>query len=129
MNHMKERLPDHELDKKVHDNAKHLAGMHMEVGNPEKIAEALKEMPVWQALEYLFAEAEKHRKEGRHAKAETITEAARIIDPRTLEEVELELKERGSGKNQESQLVMRRLTPREVFEKEVRHHDGIELPW
>ncbi len=96
-------------------NALHAAELHIEIGNAPKIAESLKELPALEALEYLFAQAERHRLAGKHGKAATILEAAKLIDRSKGTGAEISLEIEGSGTNETTTLSVRRLTPAELF--------------
>ncbi len=97
-------------------NALHAAELHIEMGNAPKIAEALKDVSALEALEYLFNQAERHRLAGKHGKAASILEAARLVDRKTGETTLLGLAVDGQGADEKTTLLVRRFDPKEVFE-------------
>lgn len=123
---MKEKLSDELYNKLLLKNAKHSADLHIEVENAAKIAEAFKDVPTIEALSFLFAKAEKYRKEGRHGKTAAILEAAELIDRKTGLETEIVLQTKGVGKDEETTLSVRRFTPKEVFDAPVIYHEIID---
>lgn len=123
---MKKKLTDAEFDKLALKNAKHSAELHIEVENAAKIAESFKDVPTVHALEFLFKKAEKYRKENRHGKAKAILEAAELIDRKTGLETEIILQTKGTGKNEETTLSVRRFTPKEVFDEPIVYHEIID---
>lgn len=116
---MKKKLDDREWTKLAEKNAKHIAKLHIESENIEKIAGAFKDTAVATALEFLFTEADRHRKLGNIKKAGVILEAATLIDRKTGDETELTLETAGEGKKQETTLIMRRHTPKEIFDSPI----------
>jgi predicted nucleotidyltransferase component of viral defense system len=122
---MKKKLSDKEWDKLAEKNAKHLAGLQIEVGNAEKVAEAFKDVSTIVALEHLFKLAEKYRRENKMTKTQTILEAVALID-RTGMATELVLTEKGTGKNQETALSVRRFTPAELFDSPIEYQEVLE---
>ncbi|MEI8130435.1 MAG: hypothetical protein WCG55_02925 [bacterium] len=123
---MKKTIGDHEWKKMAEKNAKHLANLHIETHNAKKIAEVFKDISTVTALEYLFEQAEKYRKENKHSKVAAILEAANLIDRTTGLATEITLKSKGSGKNQDSELYVRRYTPTEIFEEPITYREIIE---
>ena len=123
---MKKKLTDDEWEELAVKNAKHSAELHIEVENAAKIAESFKDVPTVHALEFLFKKAEKYRKENKHSKAAAILEAANLIDRKTGIETELVLETKGSGKNEETTLSVRRFTPKEVFDSPIVYHEIID---
>jgi len=123
---MKKKLSDKAWHAAATENAKHRAALHIEVGNAPKIAEVLKDIPVATALEFLFTQAEKYRRENKHSKTAVILEAASLIDRTTGQATELELKTSGSGKNEETTLSVRRYTPDEIFDSPIEYQETIE---
>ncbi len=100
-------------------NALHAAELHIELGNAPKIAESLKDIPTLEALEYLFEQAERHRLAGKHGKAANIIEAAKLVDRKTGDTTLLGIAIDGEGKNEKTTLLVRRLTPKELFENPI----------
>ncbi len=116
---MKGKLTDKKWNELAHKNARHIALLHLETGNSKKIAEAFRDIPTLKALEFLFAQAEKYRKENNMDKAAVLLEAASLIDRKTGEETEIILETSGSGKNLDTQLFVQKYTPREIFESPI----------
>jgi hypothetical protein len=123
---MKNKVVDENWEKLVEKNARHSAELHIEVGNAAKIAESFKDVPTVRALEFLFKKAEKYRKENKHAKVAAILEAAELIDRTTGLETEIVLETKGTGKNMETTLSVRRFTPKEVFDEPIVYHEIID---
>lgn len=124
----KPKLTDKEWSKLAEKNAQHAARLHVEVGNSAKIAEAFKDIPVRNALEFLFELAEKARKEKKMKKVSVILEAVSLIDRKTGERTELTLESSGSGKKEDTKLTVRRFTPAEVFDTPIEYHEVEEWP-
>ena len=123
---MKKKLGTHEWKTLAEKNAKHLAKLHIESHNPEKIAEAFKDVEAVKALEFLFKQAEKYRKENKHKKAEIILEAATLINRKTGDATEITLESKGSGKDEDTKLYVRRYTPEEIFGEPITYTEIIE---
>ena len=123
---MKKSLSDGEWNKLAEKNAKHSAKLHIESHNAAKIAEAFKDVPALKALEFLFKQAEKYRRENKHKKAATVLEAAQLIDRKTGQGTEIVLQTRGEGKNEDTTLSVRRFTPDEIFGEPVVFREIIE---
>ena len=123
---MKKKLTDDEWEELAVKNAKHSAELHIEVENAAKIAESFKDVPTVHALEFLFQKAEKYREQNNHSKAAAILEAAELIDRKTGIETELILQTKGTGKNEETTLSVRRFTPKEVFDSPIVYHEIID---
>lgn len=123
---MKKKLDDKEWEKHALKNAQHSAELHIEVENAAKIAESFKDIPTVHALEFLFKKAEKYRKEHKLSKTAAILEAAELIDRKTGQETELVLETKGTGKNIETTLSVRKFTPKEVFESPIVYHEIID---
>ena len=123
---MKKKLTDAEFDRLAFKNARHSAELHIEVENAAKIAESFKDADTVEALEFLFKKAEKYRKEKKHSKAAAILEAAELIDRKTGLETEIILQTKGSGKNEDTTLSVRRFTPKEVFDSPIVYHEIID---
>jgi|GEM_PF-5599259 len=123
---MEKKLTKSERTKLAEQNARHLAGLHIETGNAPKIAEAFKDIFVITALEFLFAAAEKYRAEHKLGKAAVILEAAALIDRTTGIETDIVLGSTGSGKQEETTLSVRRHTPAEIFNMPIVYTEIIE---
>ena len=123
---MKKQLSDAEWNKLAIKNAKHSAELHIEVENAAKIAESFKDIPTVKALEFLFKKAEKYRKENKHSKAKAILEAAELIDRKTGLETEIILETKGSGKNEDTTLSVRRFTTKEIFDAPIVYHEIVD---
>lgn len=123
------KISDKKYQSLVEKNAKHSVLLHVEAGNATRIAEAVKNMPVLSALEFLFALAEKHRKENRSKKVKTILDAVALIDRKTGKETDLALETTGTGKKQDTVLFIGKLTPAEIFAMKIdrKKHDIKEL--
>jgi hypothetical protein len=122
----KQKLPNEEWEKLAIKNAKHGAELHIEVENSKKIAESLKDIPTVHALEFLFKKAEKYRREHKHSKAAAILEAAELIDRKTGLETEIILQTKGTGKNADTTLSVRRFTPKQIFDEPIVYHEIID---
>ncbi len=109
------KISNEEWNRLAEKNARHAALIHVETGNAKKIAEVFADVPVLKTLEFLFKLAEKHRKERKMKKVQTILEAVALIDRETGEETDVVLQSKGSGKNQDTSVFVGRLTPAQVF--------------
>ena len=114
-----EKISDKEWQVLAEKNAKHLAAIHLELGNPDKIAEAFRDTPTLKALEYLFKQAEKYRKTKQFKKAGVLLEAATLLDRKTGETTELALEIDNRGKEEKTKIYVHRHTPKEIFEKPI----------
>ncbi len=123
---MKKTLGHHEWTQLAEKNAKHLAKLHIEAHNAEEIAEAFKDVEAVKALEFLFREAEKCRRENRHKKVALILEAAKMIDRTSGQAMEMTLETSGSGKDEETQLRVKRYTPSEIFDTPIVFTEVVE---
>src|SRR4051812_15205763 len=111
------KLSDKKWQSEVSRNAKTRAQIHVETGNTELIAKAMSDLPVLEALEFLFKLADKHRKENKFKKAATILEAVELIDRKNKEGLDIGILIEKQGKKDEKDTVyIRQLTPKEVFE-------------
>jgi hypothetical protein len=123
---MKKKLGEYEWNEMAHKNASHLAKMHIETHNAAGIAEAFRDVEAVKALEFLFTQAEKYRKENKHAKAAVILEAASLIDRTSGEATDIILESTGSGKNEDTKLYIRRYLPEHVFREPIVYREIIE---
>lgn len=114
------KLSDKEWNRLAEKNARHGAVLFVELGNAEKIAEAMKDVPILSALEFLFKLAEKHRQSKRFKKVQLILEAVAIINKKTGQKTYVELESTGAGKDESTSVFIsskkpKRLTPAQVF--------------
>ncbi len=119
------KLSDKEWNKIAEKNARHGAVLFVELGNAEKIAEAMKDVPILKALEFLFRLAEKHRQSKRFKKVQLILEAVAIINKKTGEKTYVELESTGTGKDESTSVFIsnkkpKRLTPAQVFASPIK---------
>ncbi len=123
------KISDSEYNRLVEKNARHGALIHVEMENPKKVADVMKDVPVLAALEYLFKLAEKYRKANKHKKVSVILEAVALIDRKTGKETDVVLESRGIGKNQNTTVFVGKLTPAQVFAMKLtkQKHDIKEL--
>lgn len=123
------KISDAKYNHLVEKNARHGALIHVEMENPKKVADAMKDVPVLAALEYLFKLAEKYRKANKHKKVQVILEAVALIDRKTGKETDVVLESRGTGKNQNTTVFVGKLTPAQVFAMQItkQKHDIKEL--
>ena len=125
---MKKKLKDSEWNKLAEKNAKHSARIHIEAGNPKKIAQAFKDIPAQIALEFLFDLAEKARAGNKTKKAMVILEAVALIDRTTGEETEIVLELDKKGAKETATISVRKYTPAEIFASPIVFHEVEEFP-
>ncbi len=123
------KISDAKYNQLVEKNARHGALIHVEMENPKKVADVMKDVPVLAALEYLFKLAEKYRKANKHKKVQVILEAVALIDRKTGKETDVVLESHGIGKNQKTTVFVGKLTPAQVFAMQITKgkHDIKEL--
>ena len=104
------KTSDKEWNKFAEKNAKHIAMLHLELGNAPKIAAAFRDVPILTALEFLFEEAEKNRKEKKFKKAKVLLEAATLIDRKTGQAID------SRGKEEKTKIYVHRHNPKDILE-------------
>ncbi len=125
---MPKKMDDKKWDELELKNAKHRTHIHLDAGQPHKIAEALKDIPVAIALQHLFELAEEARLKNKTKRAMTILEAVALIDRKTGQEMEISLKEEIRGKDTTAFVYIEKKTPAEVFAEPISNFLGAKLP-
>lgn len=125
MERMPKKLDDHRWNELALKNAKHRTHIHIDAGQPHKIAEALKDIPVATALEHLFELAEKARLENKSKRAVTILEAVALIDRKGGTEIDIGLKEEVRDKDTTAFVYMEKKTPAQVFAEPITYTEEI----
>ncbi len=110
------KTSDKEWNKFAEKNAKHIAMLHLELGNAPKIAAAFRDVPILTALEFLFEEAEKNRKEKKFKKAKVLLEAATLIDRKTGQAIDISLEIDSRGKEEKTKIYVHRHNPKDILE-------------
>lgn len=124
---MPKKIDDKKWDELAFKNAKHRTHIHLDAGQPHKIAEAMKDIPVATALEHLFELAEEARLKNKSKRAMTILEAVALIDRKTGLETDIGLKEEVHGKDTTAFVYIEKKTPAEVFAEPIKYTEEVEF--